>query len=370
MSFALAGNARAALDRYMARQAQLNHVSVGALEKRFTVDPAVQQRLENTQMLSSGLLQKINVIGVKEQEGEKVLIGTTGPIARTNSTSDGTQRRNPATVHDLEARRYRCDQVNYDTAIGYPQLDAWAGHADFPLRISQQIARQVALDRIMIGFNGTSHALISDFAKNPLLQDILPGWLAQIRQKAPQRVMSDVTISTRDMTNKVVGEGKYSNPDALVQDARSSLLDEWHKEAPDLVVLIGRDLLNSLRLPYINTLSATSPNVELLAGQLILSSEMIGGLPVYVAPFFPKDAMLITAFSNLSIYYLLGGLRRLMREEPEYNRLAVYQSSVDGYVVEDLGKVALIDKLTFAKPKPQKPATDTQKKGQTGQDGV
>lgn len=125
---------------------------VAALEKRFAVDPAVQQRLENAQMLSSDLLQKINVIGVKEQEGEKVLISTTGPIARTNSTNDGTHRRNPATVHDLEAQCYRCDQVNYDTAIGYPQLDAWAGHADFQSRINQQISRQKAPQCVMSPF--------------------------------------------------------------------------------------------------------------------------------------------------------------------------------------------------------------------------
>ncbi|MGT3309558.1 P2 family phage major capsid protein, partial [Yersinia enterocolitica] len=69
---------------------------------------------------------------------------------------------------------------------------------------------------------------------------------------------------------------------------------EWHKDAPDLVVMMGRDLFNTLRLPLINAMSATNPNSELMAGQLIISSRMIGGLPVYLAPFFPKDALLIT----------------------------------------------------------------------------
>ncbi|AGR58508.1 Phage major capsid protein [Salmonella bongori N268-08] len=35
--------------------------------------------------------KKSNIIGVTDQEGEKVLIDTTGPIARTNSSSDGTK---------------------------------------------------------------------------------------------------------------------------------------------------------------------------------------------------------------------------------------------------------------------------------------
>lgn len=348
MTIVLSGNTRTQLELYMQRQAQLSGVTVSNLTKRYSVDPSVQQRLENAAKESTELTQKINVIGVDDQEGDKVMVDTTGPIARTNSSSDGVKRRNPVSPHELAARRYRCEQVNYDTFISYSQLDAWSAHADFQARVSQQIARQIALDRIMIGFNGTSHALISDFAANPLLQDVNTGWMEQIRKHAAARVMSDVTISTRDMDNKVTAKGQYGNPDALVQDVRSSLLDEWHKDAPDLVVLMGRDLFNTLRLPLINAMSTTNPNTELMAGQLIISSRFIGGLPVYLAPFFPKDAMLITSFSNLSIYFQKGSLRRLMKEEPEYNRIATYQSMNDAYVVEDYGKSALIQGIKFA----------------------
>ncbi|WP_407336620.1 P2 family phage major capsid protein [Dickeya ananatis] len=58
--------------------------------------------------------------------------------------------------------------------------------------------------------------------------------------------------------------------------------------------------------------------------------------------------MLITSFKNLSVYYQLGALRRSIAEEPEYNRIATYQSSNDDFVVEDYGKVALIDGIQFA----------------------
>ncbi len=348
MNMVLSAHTRDRLENYMSHQASINHISARDLARRFSVDPAVQQRLENAAKESTEFTQKINVTGVRDQEGEKVYIDTTGPIARTNSTSDGTTRRNPATVHDLDARRYRCEQVNYDTFISYAQLDAWSAHPDFQARISNQIARQIALDRIMIGFNGTTHATVSDFAANPLLQDVNTGWLEHIRQKAEARVMNGVTLTARDMSNNVTAQGTYGNPDALVQDARSSLLDEWHKDAADLVVIMGRDLFNTLRLPLINAMGTASPNAELLTGQLIVSSRLMGGLPVYLAPYFPESAMLITAFSNLSIYYQLGSLRRLMREEPEYNRIATYQSMNDAYVVEDFGKCALITGIAFA----------------------
>ncbi len=348
MAMVLTAQARTQLDQYMRHQAQLNNVSVETVGKRYSVTPEVHQRMEAASKESTEFTKKINIIGVNDQEGEKIMVNTTGPIARTNTSSDGTQRRNPLSVHDLAATRYRCEQVNYDTYISYPQLDAWSGQPNFRALVNAQIVRQIALDRIMIGFNGTSHALTSNFTSNQLLQDVNIGWLQHIRTKAAVRVMTGVTLTARDMDNKAIHKGKYDNADALVQDAHSSLLDEWHKDAPDLVVILGRDLFNSLRLPMINALSGTNPNTELMAGQLIISSRMIGGLPVYLAPFFPKDALLITSFNNLSIYYQRGSLRRLIREEPEYNRIATYQSINDAYVVEDFGKCALIEGLKFA----------------------
>ncbi|EFK8332747.1 P2 family phage major capsid protein, partial [Escherichia coli] len=201
---------------------------------------------------------------------------------------------------------------------------------------------------IMIGFNGTSHADESNFSTNKLLQDVNVGWLEHIRTDASERVMNDVTLTSRNMDNTVAHAGKYANADALVQDARSSLLDEWHKEADDLVVIMGRNLFNSLRLPVLNSISGQNPNAELLAGQLILSSRTIGGLGVFLAPFFPDSTMLITSFNNLSIYWQKGSMRRLMKDEPEYNRIATYQSINDAYVVEDYGKCAMVTGLKFA----------------------
>ncbi|EOU6252608.1 capsid protein, partial [Escherichia coli] len=43
-----------------------------------------------------------------------------------------------------------------------------------------------------------------------------------------------------------------------------------------------------------------------------------------------------------------GTMRRLMKDEPEYNRIATYQSINDAYVVEDYGKCAMVTGLKFA----------------------
>lgn len=349
----LSREGRSGLEAYLSRQAELANTTVEHLGKTFSVDPAVHQKMENAIKESDELLKRINSIGVDDQEGEKVLVNASGPIASTNSSSDGVKRRNPAGVSSLAARRYRCEQVNYDTFISYAQIDAWSSQKNFQQLLSAQITRQIALDRIMIGFNGESHALISDREKNPRLQDVNIGWIKHIQTHAEDNVVKKMTLTRRDHENKLIAKGDYGNIDALVNDIRSSVLDEWHKDAPDLVVIMGRNLFNTLRLPMINAISTSNPNTELVAGQLIAASRTIGSLPTFFAPYFPDNTVLITAFSNLSVYFQKGSLRRFIREEPEYNRIATYQSMNDCYVVEDYGKCALIENISFAGEDPE-----------------
>lgn len=293
------------------------------------------------------------MFGVNDQEGQKILIGSKGPITNTNNSSDGTSRRNPADNHSKEPSDYHCRKVNYDSALGYAQLDAWSQQSNFQTIISQANAQQISLNRIMIGFNGTLYAEKSDRAANPLLQDCGVGWLQKIRNEASHRIIKDVTLTSRNEDNKVIAKGTYGNLDTAVYDAKNSLLDPWHRKAPDLVVIMASGLLTASNFPKLNALSQSNPSTELLAGQLIVSQERVGGLPTFFAPYFPSDGVLITSFKNLSLYYQLGGLRRSMIEEPQYNLIATYQSSNDDFVVEDYGKTAFIDGIQFAQAQAQ-----------------
>ncbi|HAY0634720.1 TPA: phage major capsid protein, P2 family [Serratia marcescens] len=339
---------RELFDQYISRQAQLNRVSPAAVAAKFAVDPTVQQKLEAAAQESDSFLSKINVFGVTQQIGQKVLIGSKGPLAGVNNST--TTRRNPADNSKMEPYDYMCRKVNYDYGISYEQLDAWAHQPNFQPLISSAMARQMSLDRIMIGFNGTSYADPSNRAANPLLQDCGIGFLEKIRKEAPHRVISNITVTSRDEDNKIIAKGTYGNVSAAVYDAKNSLMDEWHKRNPDNVVILAGDLLTTSNFPAINAMSQTNPNTEMLAGQLIVAQERVGNMPTFIAPFFPVNGILITPFKNLSIYYQRGGLRRTIKEEPEYNRVATYQSSNDDFVVEDYGNVAFIDGITFAQP--------------------
>ncbi|MGP3147245.1 phage major capsid protein, P2 family [Serratia bockelmannii] len=339
---------RVLFDAYLEQQASINGQNLSTLQRglSFSVEPSVEQRLEDRVQDSSELLKKVNLIGVNEMEGDKILLGVRGPLASTNSSN--TDRREPRSADTLDDDKYRCEQTNTDTFIAYSKIDAWAKFPDFQARLSNEIVKRIALDRIMVGFNGTSHAKKSDLAKNPLLQDVNIGWLEKYRLHAKKRVLTGMTITSRDADNKIIQKGKYGNIDSLAHDARTTLLDAWYIDDPNLVVIIGRTLMNSREFPIINAISQTNPNSEALAGQLIMTQKLIGGMPTFIAPFMPAGTMFITSFENLSIYWQLGGHRRMIREEPEYNRIATYSSSNDAYVIEDYGFGCLVEGITWA----------------------
>lgn len=331
---------------YLDQQAKLNGVRREGASLNFSVNPAVQQKLEAAKMESSPFLKQINAFGVTDQEGEKVIGSVNGPIASTNTST--TDRRQPQKVHDETSDKYRCEQTNWDTFVSYSWLDVWAGHPEFQLMISNLIAQQEANDRLMVGFNGIKRAEISDKVANPLLQDVNVGWLQKLRDRAPQRVMNDVSVTSRDGSGKIIKQGTYANYDALVYDAVNSLLDPWHRRAPGLLAITGYQLSSQKNFKIMNQHSEQSPNMEMLAGNELLKLSSLGGLPTMQVPFFPDGDILITTFKNLSVYWQKGRYRRVIKDEPEYNRIATYSSGNEGYVIEDYGLSCLIEGIHYA----------------------
>lgn len=322
---------------YQQRLAELNHVS--AVVATFAVDPSVQQTLETKMQESSAFLSAINMVGVDELKGEKVGIGVSGSIAgRTDTTGAGV--RTPRDVSALDANGYECKHTDFDTAITYAQLDAWAKFPDFQTRLRDVILKRQALDRICIGFNGTSAAATTDRGANALLQDVNIGWLQQYRTNAAARVLDEVVAASGKVN---VGKaGDYKNLDALVMDARHNMLDAWYQQDPELVVVLGRDLLFDKYFPLVNQDQGSQ---DALATDIIISQKRVGGLQGIGVPFMPDGALMITTLSNLSLYWQLTGRRRYIKEAPEKNRIENYESSNDAYVVEDYGRGCVVENI-------------------------
>jgi P2 family phage major capsid protein len=332
---------RAAFNAYNERVAQLNDTESAAAT--FTVEPSVQQKLEDKMQESSEFLSRINIIGVTELEGQKVGLGVSGPIASRTNTS-GDKKRLTRDMSQLSLKGYRCEKTNFDTHIGYQKLDTWAKFPDFQTRLAAAILKRQALDRMMIGFHGLKVAPDTDIKQFPLLQDVNKGWLQHLREDAPERVLG---LAGPDLPGRVrIGSAAgadYANLDAAVMDA-INLLDPWFAEDTGLVAIIGRKLLNDKYFPLVNI---KQPPTETLAADVILSQKRIGGLPAVRVPSFPDNAILVTRFDNLSIYYQEGARRRRLMDAPAYDRIENYESSNDAYVIEDTGLVAMIENIQY-----------------------
>ncbi len=330
---------RAQYDAYNTRLAQLNNV--GSTAFTFAVEPSVQQTLEQRMQESSAFLSAINVIGVDEIKGQKVGIGASSTIAgRTDTSGDG--ERTPRDVTDAAAEGYECFQTDFDTAIPYARLDAWARHQNFQTLIRDAILERQALDRIMIGFNGKTAEKTTNRTTNPLLQDVNIGWLQKYRLHASERVMDGGEVDGKIVLG---AGGDYANLDALVMDSVSQLIAPWHQQDPDLVVVLGRNLVHDKYFPIINQ---DNKPTEQLAADLVLGAKRIGGLQPVVVPFMPDGTLMITSLTNLSLYWQIGGRRRYLQEQPNKNRVANFESSNDAYVVEDYGLGCVVENIELA----------------------
>lgn len=330
---------RIKFNAYKQRQEQLNGVSDAA--ESFTVVPSVQQTLEKNIQESSAFLKKINIVPVDQITGEKLGLGVSGPIA---SRTDTTQKdRQTTDVSTLDGRKYLCAQTEYDTHVTWAKLDMWAKFPGFQNLLSQAIWQQCALDRIMVGFNGIAAADETNRATNPLLQDVNRGWLQELREAAPERVMKEGGTA-----NKVIvggSGGDYKTLDGLVFDAVENLIDPWFVEGGDLVAIVGRNLMHDKLFPIVD--GQTAPT-EMLAASLVVSQVRLGGLQAVRVPFIPANTMLITSLDNLSIYYQVQGRRRAVMDNPKRSRIETYESSNDAFVIEKLGKACLIENIEIA----------------------
>lgn len=328
---------RLKFNHYCGEVARINNVGSAAVQ--FTVDPAPAQKLEEKIQLSSDFLGRINIIPVTEKTGEALALSINSTIAGRTDTR-GDKERNPSDPSGLSKNTYSCEQTDFDIALTYAKVDAWAKFNDFPDKWASACAKAIGLDRIMIGMNGKTVAETTDRTKNPLLQDVNIGWLEKIRTNAPSHYMKEVGAGSGKV--KVGATGDYKNLDALVQDALNDLVDEIHQDSTDLVVICGRQLLNDKNFAITNK---DQDNQNVLAGQVLIGQKQIGGLPAVRVPYFPEDAFLITSFNNLSIYYQEGAKRRAIIDEPKKNRVADYQSSNESYVIESYEKIAFVENI-------------------------
>jgi len=313
---------RLAFNAYRDQLATLNEVPSAA--EKFNVTPTVQQTLQTRMRESTAFLALINMVLVDEQSGEPLGMDVTHPVASTTDTSGGTKRE-PVDPTTLDKRGYTCTQTNFDTALRYDKLDMWAKFPDFQAKIRNAVIAQQARDMIMMGFNGTSRADTSNRTTNPLLQDVNVGWLQHMRNENAARVTSGVKVGDQ-------ADADFKNIDQAVMASIDAQLGDWWVEDPDLVVIAGRALLSD---KYVALTGGHDAPTERNALETLMTNKQIGGKRAVVVPFFPANAFMVTRLDNLSTYEQRDKRRRHVKDEPEADRVADYQSTNLAYVVED-----------------------------------
>ena len=305
--------------------------------KMFAVEASVAQELNDAITAKADFLERINIVPVSEIKGEKVFIGVNGPV--TGRTNTKTTDRQAKDASALENTTYELVDTQSDVGLPYAKIDAWAKFPDFQDRYSAAVQKRIAQDRIVIGFHGTIAAIQTDLEANPKLQDVNKGWLQQLREQAPQQVLKEG--ATPGKVTLGAG-GDYANLDALVHDTKQ-MVDEILREDGDLVAIIGTDLLAADKAKLYTKQGDTPTEKERIENAQVIATY--GGLPAFSVPNFPVNAVLVTSWDNLSIYFQDTSWRKQTVDNPKRSRVEDYNSRNEGYVIEQMEKIALTENV-------------------------
>lgn len=310
---------------------------VQLVSKTFSVEPTIAQELNDAITAKADFLERINVIPVTEIKGQKVFLGTSGPV--TGRTNTKTTDREAKDASALDDDQYELASTESDVSLSYAKIDAWAKFPDFHVRYSAAVQKQIALDRIMIGFHGTHAAQQTDIGLYPLLQDVNKGWLQIAREQIPEQVLKEGKVAGKVTMGP---DGDYENLDSLVHDTKQ-MVDERVRDGGDLIAIIGSDLLAADKAKLYANQAGKPTEKERIENQQVIATY--GGLPAFSVPHFPANAVLVTSFDNLSIYYQASSWRKQTVDNAKRSRVEDYNSRNEGYVIEQLEKFALTENV-------------------------
>lgn len=329
---------------YIDRVAHVNGEDAASLRRgeSFAVEPSVDQKLEKKIQDTSSFLQSINIVPQEQLKGDKVGLGVSGPVAsRTDVTGSG--ERQTKAIHTLDETGYELIETDFDTHVTYKTLDTWAKFPNFAQLMQRNRVERIALDRIMIGWNGEDDtAADTDLSTYPLLQDMNKGWIQELRDKAPTTVMSEGATAGEVRVGTIAGRDYY-NLDQLVFDMVNSMIKPWFREDPSLRVILGRELLSDKYFPIIGQHAGTPTEAQAL--DMMLSNLRVGNLPAVTVPYFPARGIMVTRLDNLSLYYQEGARRLTIVDNAKKKQVETYQSSNEDYVIEEFDAACFVENI-------------------------
>lgn len=335
----LSAHGRAALDQLFQKTAIAYGVAAGnpLAGQHFAATPSVAQTIVKKIVESANpFFARLPMIPVSEMKGEKVLLGLSGRVARRTDTS-GAGERTPNRLADTSAQPYELVKTEFDVALSYANIDAWAKFPNFADLYMQAVREAIANDILVCGWYGTANtAAGTNIGTNANLQDLNIGWLQKIRvyNSGSQYVASGVSIGAT---------GTYKNLDEAVHDIKQTV-EQPFRGRGDLVALISDNLMVAAEDAYYTTNGNTPTEKALIGGQI---TKAYGGLPSITPPFMPDGMILVTPLQNLATYYQDSSVRRLQRDWPSKDEVQEFNSMNMGYVVQEERATSFVQGITL-----------------------
>lgn len=301
----------------------------------YAATPQMQQTLQPKQIeLANPFFSMLPMVPVTETTGQKVILGLSGRVAsRTNTTSG---ERTPKRLNQQDNQDYATKQTNFDVALSYGDIDAWAKFPNFDSLYMQIVREAIVNDMLVTGWYGTSAAAGTNIVTSPNLQDLNIGWLEKIRtfNGTSQHVGTGVSIGAT---------GTYKNLDEAVHDIKQVVTPAFRHRG-DLVALVSDNLLAAAEDAYFQTHGNTPTEKALMSGQI---TKAFGGLPTITPPFFPNGTIVITPLANLAVYYQDSSIRRTQRDWPSKDEIQEFNSINLAYVVQEEFATAMVEGITL-----------------------
>lgn len=306
---------------------------VQSTRNAFAISEPMETLLNSAIQDSSQFLQQISMLPVTDRKGQAVEIGIYSPLAKRTDVSAKDRETTPMASPD--GLEYECKLTEFDVSFSYDLLDAWARFPNFMELYMNQVYRRIALDRILVGWHGTSAAPYTDSATNKNLEDVNIGWLKLLETHKPEHYLTESKTGTGEITLGAAGD--YKNLDQMAYDIYS-MIDIAQRSGGEVAIvgqhLVSNDMGKGLAM------QAQRPTEK---KEILVLDKAYGGLPSLIVPGFPDKGLLVTDTKNLSLYYQSGKSRRQMADYPKRNRVEDFSSFNDAYMIENLRGIAGID---------------------------
>lgn len=280
--------------------------------QKFTVNPEVQQRLEEKLMQADPFLGRITNLVVDSITGKKVTMNMTDPVSRRTAIRGP---RAPVDRLKLAQDQYQMQYVERDVEMAWHKLDQWVGRfPEFFRRFMSLSNKRRAQDVLITGWHGQFAEPLTDPVEYPKLQDMNVGWLQYLINVAPEKVLGLKPDGTADEIR--VGEGgDFENMHELVHYMGEKYIDPIHVDRTDITCVTGRELIADRNGKlYANFGGSKEPSEQRLL-DAVVALKNYGDREIVMSAFAPQRLVFLSPLDNFSRYVQRG----TMRTKPAYD---------------------------------------------------